>query len=70
MTYHFKNEREVSLEVTKMMWKSNLEHKASLKMIINFYKLLLSNGTVKVGGSANKRLKQLQSRLNDQSTKD
>lgn len=65
MTYHFKNKREVSLEVTKMMWKSNLEHKASLKMIINFYKLLLSDGTVKVGGSAYQRLNQLKNRLND-----
>lgn len=48
-----------------MMWKSNLEHKASLKMIINFYKLLLSDGTVKVGGSAYQRLNQLKNRLND-----
>ena len=65
MTYHFKNKREVSLEVTKMMWKPNLEHKASLKMIINFYKLLLSDGTVKVGGSAYQRFNQLKNRLND-----
>lgn len=48
-----------------MMWKPNLEHKASLKMIINFYKLLLSDGTVKVGGSAYQRFNQLKNRLND-----
>lgn len=49
---------------------SKTDHKASLKMLINFYRLLLSKGKIKIGGSANKRLKQLQSSLNDQSTKD
>lgn len=49
---------------------SKTDHKASLRMLINFYRLLLSEGKIKVGGSAYKRMKQLQSSLNDQSTKD
>ena len=70
MTSYSKNKREVSLEVQKMIYKPNIDHKASLKMLINFYRLLLNEGKIKIGGSANKRLKQLQSSLNDQSTKD
>lgn len=53
-----------------MTYHSKNDHKASLKMLINFYRFLLMKGKIKVGGSANQRLKQLQSRLNDQSTKD
>ncbi len=49
---------------------SKTDHKASLKMLINFYKLLLSKGKIKVGGSAYQRFKQLQFSFNDQSTKD
>ncbi len=49
---------------------SKTDHKASLRMLINFYRLLLNKGKIKVGGSAYKRFKQLQSSLNDQSTKD
>ncbi len=48
-----------------MTYHSKTDHKASLKMLINFYKLLLSNGTVKVGGSAYQRFNQLKNRLND-----
>jgi hypothetical protein len=70
MTSFSKNKREVSLEVQKMMYKPNIDHKASLRMLINFYRLLLNEGKIKVGGSAYLRLKQLQSRLYDQSTKD
>ena len=70
MTSFSKNKREVSLEVQKMMYKPYIDHKASLKMLINFYRLLLSEGKIKVGGSAYQRFKQLQSSLNDQSTKD
>ena len=70
MTSFSKNKREVSLEVQRMMYKSNIDHKASLKMLINFYRLLLNKGKIKVGGSAYERMKQLQSRLYDQSTKD
>ena len=70
MTSFSKNKREVSLEVQKMMYKPNIDHRASLKMLINFYRLLLNEGKIKVGGSAYKRFKQLQSSLNDQSTKD
>ena len=53
-----------------MTYHSKNDNKASLKMLINFYRFLLMKGKIKVGGSANQRLKQLQSRLNDQSTKD
>ena len=48
---------------------SKTDHKASLRMVINFYRLLLIKVKIKVGGSANKRLNQLQSRLYDQNTK-
>ena len=54
----------------KMMTSfSKTDHKASLRMLINFYRLLLSKGKIKVGGSAYQRFKQLESSLNDQSTK-
>jgi hypothetical protein len=52
-----------------MTYHSKTDHKASLKMLINFYRFLLRKDKIKIGGSANKRLKQLQSRLYDQNTK-
>ena len=52
-----------------MTYHSKNGHKASLKMLINFYRYLIKKGNVKIGGSANERLKELQTRLNDQSTK-
>jgi len=48
-----------------MTYHSKTDHKASLKMLINFYSFLLRKGKIKIGGSANQRMKQLQSRLND-----
>jgi len=69
MTYHSKDKKEISLEVQKMMYQPNLEHKLSLLMLIRFYKNLLDNNQIQVNGAAHSRLKELELKYHDKSSK-
>tara|TARA_B100001939_G_C16878840_1_gene589931 strand:+ start:1065 stop:1205 length:141 start_codon:yes stop_codon:yes gene_type:complete len=46
-----------------MTYHSKKEHKASMRMIVSFYKLLLKKGIIQEGGSAYSRMMELKSKI-------
>ena len=47
----------------KMTYHSKKEHKASMRMIVSFYKSLLKKGIIQEGGSAYSRMMELKSKI-------
>jgi hypothetical protein len=47
----------------KMTYHSKKEHKASIRMIVTFYKSLLNKGIIREGSSAYSRMMQLKNKI-------